>query len=211
MSQRISVLLVDHHVVVRRGIRRVLEGNQGFSVVGEADDGSQAINLACQLHPRVAIIECGLPRSDGFTVTRAILEPCPKTSVILLSTNSGTQWIRRAKEAGAQGFVPKQSTDSELVSVVRRVAAGEQVFLAEKSAVLKASSSRSLPKLTPRELEILQLIVEGNSTKDIAGQLRLSAHTVATHRARIGRSLGVRRTAELVAFAIRHGLIDDSS
>jgi DNA-binding NarL/FixJ family response regulator len=209
MSQRISVLLVDHHVVVRRGIRRVLEDDCSFTIVGEADNGVHAIHLASRLHPRIAIIECGLPKADGFLVTRAMAEPCPKTSVVLLGTNSGTQWIRRAKEAGAHGFVPKQSSDLELVSTVRRVAAGELVFLDAGSTAGEARSTRPLPKLTPRELQIIRLIVEGHSTKAIASQLRLSAHTVATHRARIGRSVGVRKTAELVAYAIRHDLIDD--
>lgn len=210
MSETISVLLVDHHVVVRRGIRHVLEKDQSLTVVGEADNGTDAIRLARRLNPRVAVIECEPPSGDGFSVTTAILKRCPKISVVLLSTHSATQWIQRAKEVGADGFVPKQSTDLELISVVKRVAAGEQLFLNARSPVA-AECKRPLPNLTPRQLEILRLIVEGHSTKTIAARLRLSAHTVATHRARIARSIGVRKTAELVAYAIRHSLTEEGN
>lgn len=210
MSETISVLLVDHQVVVRRGICHVLENDRSFTVVGEEDNGADAIRLARRLKPRVAVIECQLPRADGFSVTAAIQKRCPQISVVLLSTNSETPWIQRAKKAGAHGFVPKQSTDLELISVIKRVASGEQVFL-NAGLRVKVGIRQPGPKLTPRQREILRLIVEGHSTKAIAARLRLSTHTVATHRARIGRCVGVRKTAELVAYAIRHSLIEDGS
>jgi len=207
MSEKISVLLVDDHALVRRGFRRMLEDEEDIVVKGEASDGEEAVRLAKQLQPKVIVMDCALPGISGLVATRQILEHNPKAAVLMLSMHSEDTWVRQALESGARGYMLKNAVDLELVTAIRRVAAGEEVLDPQiaRRATLKGERETGL---TVRELEILQLIVGGLSNKEIATQLNLSANTVAVHRANIMDALGIHKTAELVVYAIRNGLVN---
>jgi DNA-binding NarL/FixJ family response regulator len=207
MPNKISVLLVDDHSLVRLGFRRILEDAPDLCVVGEAKDGEEAIRLAQELRPRVIVMDCALPRVSGLVATRRILEKLPETAVLMLSMHSEDTLVRQAMQAGARGYVLKSAVDLELVTAVRNVAAGQSVL---DPQLVRPDSLRGERDygLTARELEILQLIVDGKSNKEIAAQLDLSANTVAVHRANIMDALGIHKTAELVVYAIRNGLVN---
>jgi len=207
MTEKISVLLVDDHALVRRGFRRMLEDEEDIVVKGEASDGEEAVRLAHQLQPKVIVMDCALPGISGLVATRQILEDNPKAVVLMLSMHSEDTWVRQALEAGARGYMLKNAVDMELVTAIRRVGAGEEVLDPQiaRRATLKGEREAGL---TVRELEILQLIVGGLSNKEIASHLNLSANTVAVHRANIMDALGIHKTAELVVYAIRNGLVN---
>ena len=207
MEKKITVLLVDDHSLVRRGFRRMLEDEPDMEVVGEAGDGEESIKLAKQLHPQVVVMDCALPGMNGLQATRQIMEDLPNTAVLMLSMHTESTWVRQAVEAGAKGYVLKEALDLELGAAIRKVAAGESVFdpKVERRSVLKGERSAAL---THRELEVLQMIVDGKSNKEIATALELSANTVAVHRANIMNTLGIHKTAELVVYAIRAGLVN---
>ena len=206
MEKKITVLLVDDHSLVRRGFRRMLEDEADMDVVGEAGDGGEAVKLARELKPRVVVMDCALPTMNGLDATRQILADSPETAVLMLSMHSENTWVRQAIDAGAKGYVLKNAMNLELGPAVRRVASGETIFdpRVEQESVLKGERSSGL---TPRELEVLQLIVDGKSNKEIATALDLSANTIAVHRANIMNALGIHKTAELVVYAIRSGLV----
>ena len=207
MPNKISVLLVDDHSLVRRGFRRILEDEPDITVVGEAGDGTDAVRLAQQLKPQVVVMDCALPGMSGLVATRKILEMLPEIAILMLSMHSEETWVQQAMDSGARGYLLKSAMELELPAAVRKVAAGETVL---DPAVSRPAALRGERKaaLTPRELEILQLIVEGKSNKEIADQLQLSANTVAVHRANIMDALGIHKTAELVVYAIRNGLVN---
>ena len=207
MPNKISVLLVDDHSLVRLGFRRILEDAPDLCVVGEAKDGEEAVRLAQELRPRVIVMDCALPGVSGLVATRRILEKLPETAVLMLSMHSEDTLVRQAMQAGARGYVLKSAVDLELVTAVRNVAAGQTVL---DPQLVRPDSLRGERDygLTARELEILQLIVDGKSNKEIAAQLDLSANTVAVHRANIMDALGIHKTAELVVYAIRNGLVN---
>jgi DNA-binding NarL/FixJ family response regulator len=207
MPEKISVLLVDDHILVRRGFRRILEDSPEIHVVGEAGDGDEAIRLARELHPQVVVMDCAMPNTSGLVATRKILENAPDTKILMLSMHSENTWVRQALEAGARGYVLKSAVDLELVTAVKKIASGEKVLdpQVEHAPVLKGEREYGL---TQRELEILQKIVDGKSNKEIAAELNLSVNTVAVHRANIMDALGIHKTAELVVYAIRNGLVN---
>jgi DNA-binding NarL/FixJ family response regulator len=207
MPERISVLLVDDHNLVRQGFRRILEDEPDMQVVGEAGDGDDAIKLATKLKPRVIVMDCALPKTTGLAAARKILSVLPDTAVLMLSMHSEETWVRQALDAGARGYLLKSAMELELPEAVRKVAVGETVLdpAVAKPAALKGERSAALTK---RELEVLQLLVEGKSNKEIAEALLLSANTVAVHRANIMDALGIHKTAELVVYAIRNGLVN---
>jgi DNA-binding NarL/FixJ family response regulator len=207
MEKKITVLLVDDHSLVRRGFRRILEDEADMEVVGEAGNGEDSIKLAKELHPQVVVMDCALPGMNGLDATRQIIHNSPNTAVLMLSMHTESTWVRQAIEAGAKGYVLKNAMDLELGAAIRKVAAGETVFdpQVEQKSVLKGERSAAL---TQRELEVLQMIVDGKSNKEIATALDLSANTVAVHRANIMNSLGIHKTAELVVYAIRAGLVN---
>jgi DNA-binding NarL/FixJ family response regulator len=204
---KITVLLVDDHSLVRRGFRRILEDESDLAVVGEASDGAEAVRVAKELRPQVIVMDCALPNMNGLDATRKILAANPATAVLMLSMHSEETWVHQALDAGARGYLLKSIVDMELVTAIRRVASGEIVLDPQvaKTATLKGESSSAL---TARELEVLQLIVDGQSNKEIAAKLGLSANTVAVHRANIMDALGIHKTAELVVYAIRNGLVN---
>ncbi len=207
MEKKITVLLVDDHSLVRRGFRRMLEDEADMEVVGEAGNGEDSIKLAKELHPQVVVMDCALPGMNGLDATRQIMEDAPGTAVLMLSMHTESTWVRQAIEAGAKGYVLKNAMDLELGAAIRKVAAGETAFdpQVEQRSALKGERSAAL---TQRELEVLQMIVDGKSNKEIAAVLDLSANTVAVHRANIMNSLGIHKTAELVVYAIRSGLVN---
>ena len=205
MPDRISVLLVDDHSLVRRGFRRMLEDEPDLEIVGEAGDGDEAVRLAAELRPAVVVMDCALPGMSGLAATRRILEMASGTAILMLSMHSEETWVRQALDAGAGGYLLKNAVDLELATAIRRVAAGETVLDPQLSrpTALKGEGRHGL---TVRELEVLQLIVDGKSNKEIARLLDLSANTVAVHRANIMDALGIHKAAELVVYAIRNGL-----
>jgi DNA-binding NarL/FixJ family response regulator len=209
MPPKISVLLVDDHHLVRRGFRRMLEDEPDITVVGEASDGDEAIRLARQLRPQVILMDCAMPGTSGLIATRKILEDSSKTAILMLSMHSEDTLVRQALDAGASGYILKNAVDLELAAAIRKVAAGEKVLAPQLSrpAALKGERQAAL---TTRELEILQLIVDGKSNKEIADHLDLSVNTVSVHRANIMDALGIHKTAELVVYAIRNGLVNIS-
>jgi DNA-binding NarL/FixJ family response regulator len=207
MTKKIRVLLVDDHRLVRRGFRRMLEDEADIEVVAEAGDGEEAVRLAQEFMPQVVVMDCALPKVNGLDATRQILEHSPDTAVLMLSMHSENTWVKQAIEAGARGYILKNAMNLELGPAVRRVAAGETIFdpQVEQHSTLKGERDSGL---TPRELEVLQMIVNGKSNKEIATELDLSANTVAVHRANIMNALGIHKTAELVVYAIRAGLVN---
>ena len=207
MEKKIKVLLVDDHSLVRRGFRRMLEDESDMEVVGEAGSGEESIKLAKELRPNVVVMDCALPGMNGLQATRKILEDSPKPAVLMLSMHTESTWVQQAIDAGAKGYILKDALDLELGAAVRKVAAGESVFdpKVEQRSVLKGERTAAL---TQRELEVLQMIVDGKSNKEIAAVLDLSANTIAVHRANIMNTLGIHKTAELVVYAIRAGLVN---
>jgi len=207
VSNKISVLLVDDHSLVRRGFRRILEDASDITVVGEASDGAEAVRLAAQLRPRLIVMDCALPGMSGLDATRRILQKFPEIAILMLSMHSEDTWVHQALDAGARGYILKSAVDMELVTAIRRVIEGEIVLdpQVSRATTLKGEGKSGL---TVRELEVLKLIVAGKSNKEIATDLDLSANTVAVHRANIMDALGIHKTAELVVYAIRSGLVN---
>jgi DNA-binding NarL/FixJ family response regulator len=203
-ESEISVLLVDDHSLVRKGFRRMLEDESDIRVVGEASDGHEAVEAVGALKPQVVVMDFSLPSMNGAVATRRIRELYPKTEVLILSMHAEPTYVRTCLEAGARGYVLKNALDLELVSAIRKVSAGEQALDRRLGSLAEATAPP--PKLSTRELEILQLIVHGKSNKEIAIGLKLSMSTVYVHRANIMQALDIHNTAELVVYAIRNGL-----
>jgi DNA-binding NarL/FixJ family response regulator len=200
----ITVLLADDHTLVRRGFRRMLEDDAQIQVVGEAGDGEQAIALAARLKPQVIVMDCAMPRTSGLVATRRILAKNPDVAVLMLSMHAEQTLVRQALDAGARGYILKSALDLDLATAVHRVAAGEQVLDPAVAGTARGESSQAL---SPRELEVLQLICSGKSNREIAAELALSINTIAVHRANIMNTLGIHKTAELVVYAVQRGLI----
>ena len=207
MPDKLTVLLVDDHALVRRGFRRILEDDSAIEVVGEASDGREAVELARQTKAAVIVMDCALPGMSGLEATRKILAERPGAAVLMLSMHAEDTLVKQALDAGARGYILKNAADLDLVSAIKRAASGEQVLDAQlaRPAALKGEREGGL---TPRELEVLQHIVAGKSNKEIAAELNLSANTVSVHRANIMEALGIHKTAELVVYAIRNGLVN---
>jgi DNA-binding NarL/FixJ family response regulator len=206
MANKLKVLLVDDHALVRRGFRRMLEDEPTFQVAGEASDGLEAVELAEQLRPDVIVMDCALPQMNGIEASRRILAKLPETAILMLSMHSEDTLVKQALEAGARGYILKNAMDLDLVSAIKKVAEGQTVLDPQiaRSGALRGERDTGL---TPRELEILQHIVAGKSNKEIATELNLSVNTVSVHRANIMDALGIHKTAELVVYAIRNGLV----
>src|SRR5579864_5093109 len=193
MPAKIKVLLVDDHSLVRRGFRRILEDEADIVVIGEASNGDEAVRLARELAPQVIVMDCALPGTSGLAATRKILEAAPEKAILMLSMHSEDTLVRQALDAGARGYILKNAVDLELATAIRKVAAGEIVLDPQlsRSDALKGERNSGL---TVRELQILQLIV----------------NTVGVHRANIMDALGIHKTADLVVYAIRNGLVNIS-
>jgi two-component system, NarL family, response regulator NreC len=208
----ITVLLVDDHSVVRDGLRFLLEAEGDIRVVGGAANGREAVQSARRLNPDVVIMDLAMPELNGTEATLQIHETCPATQVLILSMHSTAEHIFRALQAGAQGYLLKESAGPEVVTAVRTVHSGRR-YLSQKIAqtviddyIRERHASSPLDSLSPRERQILQLIAEGKSSAETAKTLFLSPKTVETYRSRMMHKLGVEDFAGLVRFAIQHGL-----
>ena len=206
-KNKISVLLVDDHSLVRRGFRRMLEDESDIHVAGEASSGVEAVELARKLKPQVILMDCALQGESGINVTRTIMGSLPETAVLMLSMHSEETLVRQSFEAGARGYILKNASDLDLAAAIRRVLEGDIVLDAQLKRAENLKGERTAG-LTARELEVLQLIAMGKSNKEIANELDVSVNTVAVHRANIMNALGLHKTAELVVYAIRNGLVN---
>jgi DNA-binding NarL/FixJ family response regulator len=207
MRDKLTVLLVDDHALVRHGFRRILEDDPEIEVVGEASNGEEAVRLAVREKPAVIVMDCAMPGMNGLEATRKILEARPHAAILMLSMHSEDTLVRQALDAGARGYILKNAMDLDLANAIKRVAKGEKVLDPQvtRTGALKGEREGGL---TPRELEVLQRIVAGKSNKEIAAEMNLSANTVSVHRANIMDTLGIHKTAELVVYAIRNGLVN---
>jgi DNA-binding NarL/FixJ family response regulator len=206
MIDEITVLLADDHALVRRGFRRILEDDAFIKVVGEASNGVQALELAQQLHPKVVVMDLAMPELDGVQATKEIMKQLPGTAVLVLSMHADDNYVRNALDAGARGYLLKNAIDVDLVGAVKAVAEGRR-YLGSGLRYSATESDADLDRLTAREKQVLQLIAQGKSNKEIAALLDLSVNTVSVHRANLMEKMNIHRTAELVLFAIRKGLV----
>jgi DNA-binding NarL/FixJ family response regulator len=213
-TERLRILLADDHELVRRGIRGVLRSRRGWTVVGEAVNGREAVEKAGKLKPDVAIVDIGMPDIDGLKATRQIREATPNTKVVVLTMHESDQMVRRVLDAGALGYVLKSDLATHLVKAVKNVSGGK-LFLTPRVSdiVLKGflktwsrpdAMEHSQARPTPREVEIIRLLAAGKANKEIAAELGITTRTVETHRARIMLKLGLHSLTELIHYAIRH-------
>lgn len=202
----ITVLLVDDHGLVRKGFRRILEDDPGIEVVGEAANGLEAVQMVKDLHPQVIVMDMAMPKLDGVQATREILKHEPRAAVLLLSMYSEENYVRNALQAGARGYLLKNAMEVDLPGAIRTLAGGGQVI----GPGVLAGDPQPDPdyeRLTPREKQILELVAQGKSNKDIAALLNVSENTVSVHRANVMAELGIHRTTELIVWAVKKGLV----
>jgi len=209
-------LLADDHKLIRAGLRLVVDQQADLSVVGEADDGRQAVEMAKSLKPDVVVMDIGMPNLNGIEAARQIMEIRPDAAVVMLSMHSDEGYVLRALGAGARAYLLKDSATTDLVQAIHAVVEGKSFFSPAVSKVLLQDYMRKLRRsgaedsydlLSPREREVLQLVAEGKSNKEIAGLLNLSVYTVETHRAKIMQKLNLKGVPELILYAVRKGII----
>lgn len=208
LGTSVSVLLVDDHALVRRGFRRLLEDDPAISIVGEASDGETAVRLAAALTPQVVILDWSMPGTNGLEALQRILAAVPGAAVVMLSVHGDARLAREAARAGARGYVLKGATDVDLCDVVKRAAAGERIFDDPDATARAGTGPRASSNLSERQRQIVQLVCAGLLNRDIAVRLGMSVNTVRVHRGRIMKTLGVHTAGELVAYAIRHRMVD---
>jgi DNA-binding NarL/FixJ family response regulator len=206
----IRIVLADDHVLVRQGLKSLLE-REGYQVVAEASDGQEAVCQVESLHPDIAVMDISMPTLNGVNAAQQMSRSSPKTKIILLTQHDESQYIREALEAGVSGYVLKNQVASDLLLAMRQVSRG-QVYLSPgvSSAVMEvyqSKSEKSKNPLTLRERQVLQLIAEGKSTKDVATLLGISVKTAESHRTRLMQKLDIHETASLVLYAVRHGIV----
>ncbi|MCU0228411.1 MAG: response regulator transcription factor [Bryobacterales bacterium] len=206
MPDPVRVLLADDHGLVRKGFRRLLEDSSNILVAGEAGSGREALALAEQLRPDVAVLDVSMPDMDGLEAARELKRRYPSMAVLMVSMHADPAYAKTAREAGASGYVLKAAAELDLEDAILRVAEGQLVF-AEMQGAGESREAERLRALTPRERQVLQLLASGKANKEIAAQLGVSVNTVAVHRARLMDTLGIRGTAELTLFAVRSGLV----
>jgi len=206
MNEEITVLLADDHSLVRRGFRRLLDDDEQMKVVGEASNGVEAIRMAYELKPKVVVMDLSMPELDGVQATKEIVKHLPDTEVLVLSMHADDNYVRNAFDAGAKGYLLKSAIDVDLVGAIKAVAEGNR-YIGSGLQYVAQQRDDELSKLTSREKQVLQLIAQGKSNKEIAGLLDLSVNTVSVHRAKLMEKMNIHRTAELVLFAIRKGLV----
>jgi DNA-binding NarL/FixJ family response regulator len=220
-AKKLRILLADDHELVRRGIRELLRVRRGFTIVGEASNGQEAVEKSTRLKPDVAIVDISMPGLDGLQATRQIRDASPTTEVIVLTMHESDQMVRRVLDAGALGYVLKSDLATHLVGAVKDVSAGK-LFLTPRVSdiVLKGflkngnqaeprENSRTRP--TPREVQVIRQLAEGKANKEIAAELGITTRTVETHRAKIMLKLGVHSLAELIHYAIRNKIVPPPS
>ncbi|HEX9344470.1 MAG TPA: response regulator transcription factor [Candidatus Acidoferrum sp.] len=214
--KKIRVLLADDHTLMRRGLRLIVEQQPDLVVVGEAEDGRQAVALSASVKPDVAVLDIGMPNLNGIEAAKQITDGESGAAVVILSMHADETYILRALKAGARGYLLKDSAESDVVRAIRSVAEGKSFFSPAVSKVMledyvkklqRTGSEDSYDLLTPREREILQLVAEGKSNKEVANLLHLSVYTVETHRANIMEKLKLKSVPELILYAVRKGII----
>lgn len=212
----IRIILADDHAVMRHGLRLVLEKQLDFEVVGEAGDGREAVALAEVLTPAVAVLDITMPNLNGIEAANQIRTKCPDVAIVVLSMHADESFVLRALKAGARGYVLKESAEGDLINAIRLVSEGKSFFSPIVSRMLVQDYVRqmrdrevedSYELLTLRERELLQLIAEGKSNKDVANMLNLSVYTVETHRSNILSKLSLHSIPELILYAVRKGVI----
>jgi two-component system response regulator NreC len=208
----IRVLLADDHAMVRKGFRLILEAQPDMEIAGEAGNGREAVELAEKLHPDVVVMDVAMPELNGIEATRRLASSSPHTRVLALSMHKDSVYVREILRAGARGYLLKDSIDTDLISAVRAVAKGDGYISPGVSDAVLSDYRRHvtdpLDLLTSREREVLQMIAESKTNKEIAVSLNLSVYTVEAHRGKIMEKLNLHSTGELVRFAVRHGLVD---
>lgn len=208
----IRVLLADDHAMVRKGFRLILEAQPDMEIAGEAGNGREAVELAERLHPDIVVMDVAMPELNGIEATRRLASSSPHTRVLALSMHKDSVYVREILRAGARGYLLKDSIDTDLISAVRAVARGDGYISPGVSDAVLSDYRRHvtdpLDLLTSREREVLQMIAESKTNKEIAVALNLSVYTVEAHRGKIMEKLNLHSTGELVRFAVRHGLID---
>ncbi len=208
----IRILLADDHSLVRHGFRMILSAQPDMEIAGEAGNGKEAVELAQKLKPDVVVMDVAMPELNGIEATRRLIELSPRTRVLALSMHKDAVYVREILRAGARGYLLKDSADADLIAAVRAVAKGEGYLSPGVSDAVLSDYRRHvtdpLDLLTSREREVLQLIAEGKTNKEIATSLNLSVYTVEAHRGRLMEKLNLHSTGELVRFAVRSGLID---
>ena len=214
--RKIRVLLADDHKMIRAGLRLVLAQQADIMIAGEADDGREAVTLAGELKPDVVVMDVGMPNLNGIEASLQIKQARPETAIVMLSMHSDEGYILRALRAGAAGYILKDSAEADLVGAVHAVAEGKSFFSPKVSRILLEDYMRKLKKtgaedsydlLSAREREILQLVAEGKSSKEVANLLNLSVYTVETHRGNIMQKLNLRGIPELILYAVRKGIV----
>jgi len=214
---KVRVLLADDHTLMRAGLRVLLERQPDFAVVGEAEDGRQTVQLVETLQPDVVVMDIAMPNLNGIEATRQIVDKSPRTSVVILSMHSDESYILRSLKAGARAYLLKDSAEADLIRAIHAVRDGKSFFSPAVGKALVEDYVRQLKErgdddsydlLTSREREILQLVAEGKSNKDVANLLNLSVYTVETHRAHILQKLGLHTVPDLILYAVRKGIIN---
>ncbi len=208
----IRILLADDHMLVRQGFKMILSAQPDMQIVGEAGNGREAVELAEKLQPDLVIMDVTMPELNGIEATRRLVTIAPRARVLALSMHKDSVYVREILRAGARGYLLKDSADADLIAAVRAVAKGEGYLSPAVSEAVLTDYRRHvtdpLDLLTTREREVLQMIAEGKTNKEIATSLNLSVYTVEAHRGRVMEKLNLHSTGELVRFALRNGLID---
>ena len=212
----VRILLADDHTVMRAGLRLLLERHEDFEVVGEASEGRQAVDIATELKPAVVVMDIAMPQLNGVEAARQILSRDPETAIVMLSMHSDESYVLRSLKAGARAYLLKDSAEADLVSAIQAIIEGKSFFSPGVRALLKEDYIHRLAKfgaddtyelLTPREREVLQLVAEGRSNKEVAALLNLSLYTVETHRTHILQKLNLHSVPDLILYAVRKGII----
>ncbi|HEV2692145.1 MAG TPA: response regulator transcription factor [Verrucomicrobiae bacterium] len=220
MMKRITVLLAEDHTVVREGFRKMLELENDFEIVGEAQDGREAVAFVKKFHPEIVLMDIAMPQLNGLEATRQLLKVVPATRVIMLSAHSDDAYVKNATDSGAMGFLLKQTSARDVCRAIREVHAGKTFFtpsISKQLNRLNPQLSRSAGKfnqktagLTSREMEVLQLIAEGKANKQTAAALGIGLKTVEKHREHLMEKLDIHDTAGLTRYAISAGIIESS-
>ena len=214
LAESIRVALCDDHAVVRSGLRRILDAEDGIEIVGEAGNAADAVSLAVAESPDVFVMDVGLPGVNGIEATRQIRAFSPTTAVLVLTVHNDIAYLRKAFDAGASGYLVKDAADVELVLAVRHIAAGDEYVHPSLGAALLAPNAATIRpsgpggELSEREVDVLRMVALGHTNADIAEELYVSVRTVETHRAHIQHKLGIKARADLVRVAREFGLID---
>jgi two-component system, NarL family, response regulator NreC len=214
--KKLRILLADDHIVMRTGLRALLERQPNLEVIGESENGRETVALAASLRPDVVVMDVGMPVLNGIEATQTIITQCPTIAVVILSMHADESYVMRALKAGARGYLLKDSAAADLIGAIEAISQGKSFFSPKVSRILAEDYVRVLKQkgavdtydlLTSREREILQLLAEGKANKEVATALNISPYTVETHRGHILQKLNLHNPAELVLYAVRKGII----